>query len=130
LDGQNGSSTNAFLVLLSKLPLASSEELTSPSAFSTERTGPDLRAGCVPQVIRPIDLEPKMIVGVDHLVGHGVFQVPLILHLVGAEEDAILGIKATRFAIRTTTAVDIVTRQVASQLTDIIAQKADYRTPL
>lgn len=88
----------------------------------------NLRASCVPQVIRPIDLEPKMIVGVDHLVGHGVFQVPLILHLVGAEEDAILGIKATRFAIRTTTAVDIVTRQVASQLTDIIAQKADYRT--
>jgi hypothetical protein len=43
LDGQNGSSTNAFLVLLSKLPLASSEELTSPSAFSTERTGPDLK---------------------------------------------------------------------------------------
>lgn len=50
----------------------------------------------------------------DHLVGQCVLQMSLILHFIGTEQDAILGIKAACFPIRTPTTVDIMTVKIAS----------------
>ena len=47
-DRQRSSSPHAFLVLLSELPLASSKELSGPSAFPAQGRGSDLCAGGVP----------------------------------------------------------------------------------
>lgn len=60
------------------------------------------------QIIRPIDLEPQVIKGMNHLVGHCVFEVSLVFHLICANQDPILRIKTTTLSICTTTAVDIV----------------------
>lgn len=50
----------------------------------------------------------------NHLMGHGVFEVSLILHFVGANQNAIFRVKTTALSIRTATAVDIVVMKVAA----------------
>lgn len=52
----------------------------------------------------------------------------LILHLIGTDQDPVLGIKATRFSVCATTAVNIMAMQVASELLDIIAEESDDGT--
>lgn len=77
------------------------------------------------QVIRPVDLESQVVVRVDHLVGHGVLQMPLILHLIGAQQNAEFRIKSTCLSTCASTAVDVVTMKVASKLADVIAEESN-----
>lgn len=80
------------------------------------------------QVIRPIDLKPQMIIRVNHLVSHGIFQMTLIFHLVGAYQNSIFRVETTALAVCTAAAVDIMVVEVASQLLDVIAQVTDGGT--
>ena len=73
-----------------------------------------LCASSMPQVIRPVDLESQMIIGVDHFMCHCVLQMSLIPHLICANQDTIFRIETTRFSIRTTTAINIVVMKVAT----------------
>lgn len=77
------------------------------------------------QIIRPIDLKPQMIERVNHLVSHGIFQMALVFHLVGANQDSIFRVETAALAVCTTAAVDIMVVEVASQLLDVIAQVTD-----
>jgi hypothetical protein len=68
----------------------------------------------MPQVIRPIDLEPQVVKCMNHLVGHCVFKVSLVLHLVCANQNAIFRVKATTFSVRAATTVNVVVMEIAS----------------
>lgn len=77
------------------------------------------------QVVRPVDLESQVIVGVDHLVSHGILQMTLVLHLIGAQQDAEFRIKSTGLSTRASTAVDVVTVKIASKLADVVAEESN-----
>jgi hypothetical protein len=79
------------------------------------------------QIIRPVDLKPQMIIRVNHLVSHGIFQMALILHLIGADQDAVFRVETAALAVCAAPAVDIMVVEVASQLLDVIAQVTDDR---
>jgi hypothetical protein len=68
----------------------------------------------VPQIIRPIDLESQVVKGMNHLMGHCVLEMSLVLHLICANQDAILWIETTTLSIRTAAAIDIVIMEIAS----------------
>lgn len=57
-----------------------------------------------------------------HLVCHGVFQVALIFHLVCADLDSKFRIEASSVSFLAALAVDVMTRDVSSQLANIVAQ--------
>ena len=78
------------------------------------QTSSYLCASGMPQVIRPVDLESQMIIGMDHLMCHCVLQMSLIPHFICADQDTIFRIETTRFSIRTTTAINIVVMKVAT----------------
>lgn len=80
------------------------------------------------QVIRPIDLKSQVVVCMDHLVSHGVLQMSLILHFVGAEENPEFRIESTCLSTRAATAVDIMAVKVASELANVITEEADDGT--
>lgn len=61
-------------------------------------------------------------------MSHCVLQMPLILHLIGAEQNSVLGIKAATLSIGTTAAVDVVAVEIASKLPDVVAEEADDGT--
>lgn len=50
----------------------------------------------------------------NHLMGHGIFEVSLVLHLIRADQDPILRIKATTLPISASTTVNIMTVKIAS----------------
>jgi len=77
------------------------------------------------QVIRPIDLESQVVVCMNHLVSHGILQMTLILHLIGAEENPKFRIESTCLSTRAATAVDVMAVKIASKLADVIAEEAD-----
>jgi hypothetical protein len=80
------------------------------------------------QVISPVNFESQVIVGVDHLMSHSVLQMPLVLHLIGADQNPVLGIKAATLSVGATAAVDVVTVEVASKLPDVFTEEADDGT--
>lgn len=61
------------------------------------------------QVIGPVDFESQVIVGVDHFMGQCVLQMPLVLHLIGTEQNSIFGIEAATLSVGTTAAIDVMT---------------------
>lgn len=64
----------------------------------------------------------------NHLVGHRIFEMTLVLHFIGTDQDTILGIEPSRFPIRTTAAVDVMAVQVASELLNVIAEESNDGT--
>lgn len=68
----------------------------------------------MPQIIRPIHFEPEVVKRMNHLMGHGIFEVSLVLHLIRADQDPILRIKATTLPISASTTVNIMTVKIAS----------------
>ena len=62
-----------------------------------------------------------MVIGMDHLVGHRVLQMPLVLHFVGANPDTVLRIETTGLPIGASPAVDVVARKVPTKLLDAVA---------
>lgn len=77
------------------------------------------------QVIRPIDLKSQMVVCVHHFVSHGVLQMTLVLHLIGAQQNPKFRVKSTCLSTRAATAVDVMAVKIASKLADVIAQESD-----
>lgn len=79
----------------------------------------------MPKVICPVDLESQVVVSVDHLVSHGVLQMALIFHLIGAKKNSILRVEPTSLSTRATTTVDVMAVEIASKLADVIAEVTD-----
>lgn len=50
----------------------------------------------------------------DHFVGHCVFELSLVLHLVGAKQNAIFRIEATALSVCTTATMDVVLMKITS----------------
>lgn len=73
-----------------------------------------LCASGMPQVIRPVDFESQMIIGMDHLMCHCVLQMSLVPHFIRADQDTIFRIETSRFPIRTTTTINIVVMKVTT----------------
>jgi len=68
----------------------------------------------MPQVIGPIDLKSQVVKCMNHFVGHCIFKVSLVLHLVCANQNAIFRVKATTLSVCATTAIDIVVVKITS----------------
>jgi hypothetical protein len=85
---------HALLQLLCNPPLPSCEKLPPPPTLSAQRTRADLRTRRVAQIVHSVHFEAQMIVGVHHLVRQRVLHVSAVAHLVGADQDAVLGIEA------------------------------------
>jgi hypothetical protein len=66
------------------------------------------------QIIRPVYFKPQMIVGMNHLMRHGILQMTLILHLVCTHENAVLRVESSGLSVRAPAAVDIVTVEIAA----------------
>ena len=75
-DRQGSSASHTFLKLLRELVLTPCKEFPSPSALSTKGRRSDLRACYVPQVVLPVDLEPKVVVCVHHFCGRVISDIP------------------------------------------------------
>ena len=67
----------------------------------------------MPQIIRPIHLEPKVIKGMNHLMGHGIFEMSLVLHLICAYQDSIFRVEATTLPISAAATVDVMIVKIA-----------------
>lgn len=80
----------------------------------SEIGAPYLCAGCVPKVVGPIDLESQMVVGMNHLVSHGILQVSLVFHFIGTNQNAVFWVEASAFSVCTSAAVDVVAMEIAS----------------
>lgn len=63
----------------------------------------------------------------DHFVSHCVLEMSLVFHLICAKQDPKVRIKASRFPVRAPATIDIVAREVASELSNVVAQITDYR---
>lgn len=59
---------------------------------------------------------------------HCILQMSLIFHLVGTDQDPVLGVESTCFPIGASSTVDVVIVKIASKLSDVIAEKADDGT--
>jgi hypothetical protein len=128
------SSSNAFLMLLRELPLSSPEEFSRPATFAAEGASANLpravvsnqldlnhgssmepkkntyfSACCMPQITIPVQFKPQVVIGMNHLVRHCIFQMALVTHLVCADLNTIIGIESTSFPLRTSLTSDIVT---------------------
>lgn len=66
------------------------------------------------QIIGPIHLEPEVVKSMNHLMSHSIFKVSLVLHLICANQDAILRVETTTLPVRTATTVDIMIVKIAS----------------
>jgi hypothetical protein len=73
-----------------------------------------LGTGRVPQIIRPIHLEPEVVIGMDHLMGDSIFEVSLVLHLICADQDSVFRIETATLSIRAATAVNIMIVEITS----------------
>ena len=78
------------------------------------QTSSYLCASGMPQVIRPVDFESQMIIGMNHLMCHCVLQMSLIPHFTCADQDTIFRVEPPRFSIRTATTINIVVMKVAT----------------
>lgn len=90
---------HTLLQLLRHPPLTACEELPPPAALARQRRGADLGASGVPQVMHGVHLESQVVVRVHHLVRQRVFHVAPVAHLVGADQDAVIRIKATALLV-------------------------------
>lgn len=79
------------------------------------------------QVPFPVQLEPQVVVCMDHLVGQGILQVALITHFIRANLNPVVRVKAASFARRASRASDIVAVEISSELADVVAQEPDDR---
>jgi len=77
--------------------------------------------------VQRIQLEPQMIVCVDHFVCHSIFHVTSIPELVGAQQDAIVRVKATALLCGAALNTHIRLIQVMTQQVDVVAHEAYYR---
>lgn len=77
-----------------------------------------------------------MIPGMYHLVRHGIFQMAAVSHLVGTDQDAVVGVKTTGLTAHTsvfvkprgTTATeDVGLIELAVEILDSVGEKANYR---
>lgn len=55
----------------------------------------------MPQVPLPaeVNLEPQLVIGVDHLVREGILEVSPVAHLVGADENPVRGLEPAALAL-------------------------------
>src|SRR5436190_21739631 len=78
-----------------------------------------LCTGCVPQIIRPVELKPQVVVSMDHLVGHSILQVALAFELVCADPYAVVRLKSTGMSHCASLAIYVVPRYVPAELLNV-----------
>ena len=76
--------------------------------------------------IQRIQLEPQMIVGVDHLMGHGIFHMTSVSELVGAQQNTKVRVKATALLCGAALNTHICLIQVMAQQVDVVAHESHY----
>ena len=64
----------------------------------------------------------------DHFMCQRILYMALISHLICTYQYTVLWIKTTCFPVRTTPAIYVVTREIASELSNIVAQETNYWT--
>lgn len=77
-----------------------------------------------------IRLEPQMVVGMHHFVGHDILEFLLGAHVVGTDADAVFVIEAALRLLRTRPAPDVVGAQVPAELLDVVLHEDDDRRGL
>lgn len=77
------------------------------------------------EIVRPLDFESQMIIGVNHFMRHRVLKMPLVFHFICTEKYSVVGIKPSCFSIRAPTTIDIVAGEVTSELANVVAQIAN-----
>lgn len=80
------------------------------------------------QIICPIQLEPQVIVRMDHLMRHCILQMSLVLHCICAYPYTVLRVEAAGLSLCAASAMDVMAGYIATQLLDVILEKADYGT--
>lgn len=63
----------------------------------------------------------------NHFMSHCVLEMSLVFHLICAKQDPKVRVKASSFPIRTPATVDIVAREITSELSNVVTQITDYR---
>lgn len=96
---QRRSPPHTLLQLLRNTPLSSCEELSSPSTLSRERARANLRASRMPQIMHSVHLKPQVIISMHHLMRQRILQMSAIPHLVRADQNAVLRIKAAALLV-------------------------------
>ena len=77
--------------------------------------------------VQRIQLEPQMIVCVDHLMCHGIFHVTSVSEFVGAQQDAKLRVEATALLCSAALNTHVCLVQVMAQQVDVVAHEPHYR---
>ena len=77
----------------------------------------------MPQIIR-IQLEAQMIIGMHHLMRHGILHMPPIPKLVRTQQNPILGIKPSTLSRSAASTAHILRVQVVAQEVDVVAHEA------
>lgn len=98
-NAQRCSPPHALLQLLCNSPLPSGEKLPPPTTLSRERACTNFRASSVSQVVHRIHLKSQMVVSVHHLVRKRVFHMSAVAHLIRADQNAVVRIKATALLV-------------------------------
>jgi hypothetical protein len=66
-----------------------------------------------------------VVICVDHLVGHGVLQVTLVLHLIGTQQNTKFGIEPTSLPTRAAATIDVMAVEITSKLADVVTEESD-----
>lgn len=76
------------------------------------------------QVVR-IKLESQMIVRMDHLMCHGILHMTAIPELVCAQQNAVVGVKATTLSRRAASTAHIGGVQIVAEQVDVVPHEAN-----
>lgn len=126
LNGQDGSSANAVLMLLRKR-IKPSPDLSRPLAISAQIRRSNLAARMMPQVL-PIHFELDVIVHVNHLMHQRIFHMALAPKPILAQQDALFGAEPPRASHVARLTVDVVGGQVAAGLLQVFEHERDCGT--
>lgn len=77
--------------------------------------------------VQRIQLEPQMIVCVDHLMGHGIFHMTSVSEFIGAQQDTKVRVESTALLCSTALNTHVCLVQVMTQQVDVMAHEPHYR---
>ena len=78
----------------------------------------------MPQIVG-IELEAQVVVGVHHLMRHGILHVAAVPELVRAQQDAVLWVEAAALRGSAAPAPHVLGVQIVAQQVDVVAHEAD-----
>lgn len=76
--------------------------------------------------VQRIQLESEMIIGMHHLMGHGILHMSSVSELVGTQQDTELWVEATALLCGTALNTHVGFVQVMAQQVDVVAHEPHY----